>query len=127
MTTTARIARPVPPTQPDALRWLIKDHNMAMRALNNGIRYAHQIGPMNETVRIGLVEDIAAQRELIAEWYATVEGQAYRVAVATYNAQAATFNAQIKDDRQARTNRREVTKVRSAACSRCFATHAGEC
>lgn len=33
----------------------------------------------------------------------------------------------LHQERQARINAREIAKIRAAACTRCFATHAGEC
>ncbi len=125
--TATRVTRPVAPAQPADLRWLIEDHNKAMRALNNGVRYAGQIGPMDPATRLSLCEDIRAYQEMITEWYTTPAGVAYRAAVDAYNAQAAAWNGQIKTDRQARINSREVAKTRSQACGRCYATHAGEC
>lgn len=51
-----------------------------------------------------------------------------------YNRQATEYNAHLQAQRDARTRRvqakanaAEVAKVRNAACTRCFSTHAGEC
>lgn len=126
MTATLTTKKPVPPAQPEDLRWLIKDHNMAMRALNNAIRYGHQIGISAETLA-DLAADVRAARALIREWYAHPNGIEYAAVVARYNAEAAEWNAALERAKQARRNAVEVAKVRTAACPRCFATHAGEC
>jgi hypothetical protein len=126
MTTTVP-TRPIAPEQPTTLRWLIEDHNLVMKALNNVIRYGRQVGLDTEARITEYTADIAAQRDLINEWYATDEGRAYATAVAKYNAAATAWNAYVKDERQARKNARQIAAVRSATCPRCTMTHAGEC
>jgi hypothetical protein len=121
-----RVARPTPPTQPEDLRWMIREHNQLMKALNNSIKFAAQF-PTSDEFRSSLWTDIRAAQQMINEWYRTDEGKAYAAAVNAYNARALAWNQQIKRDQQVRRNAAEVTKIRSAACPRCFATHASEC
>jgi NADPH-dependent ferric siderophore reductase len=126
-TTAPKPTRPTMPAQPDTLRWLIEDHNLVMKALNNVIQYGYQIGADVEARTTEYTADIRAQQDLIKEWYATDEGRAYSVAVDRYNAAATAWNAYVKGERQARKNTRQVAAIRSAACPRCTMTHAGEC
>jgi hypothetical protein len=121
-----RVARPTPPSQPEDLRWMITEHNQLMKTMNNAIKYARQF-PTSDEFRSSLWTDIRAAQQMIKDWYCTDEGRAYSLAVSAYNEQAAQWNAQVKRDRQMRRNTAETTKIRSAACQRCFATHAGEC
>lgn len=121
------IKRPARPVRPQELRDLIDMHNASQRAVNGALRgTVAQVGDFSESFARFQKEAFDWAGEIDA-WYSTPEGIAYRASVRTWNEYVDSHNAAIKANRQARRNAREVSAVRSAACPRCFSTHAGEC
>jgi hypothetical protein len=69
---------------------------------------------------------ISAQAAVRA-WWATADGAAYRAECEAFNAAITARKAARTGERQARANAASTAVVRNAACTRCFASHAGEC
>jgi hypothetical protein len=114
MTTTPIIpARPVAPTAPSEYVRLVERHNDAVRAGNRG-----------RASFLDAFETLAALNRWLKQ---TDAGRAFAAQVDAYNAQVGAYNTALTAERQARINRREVNRVRAAACPRCCATHPGEC
>jgi flagellar biosynthesis chaperone FliJ len=124
MTTAPTIpARPVAPTAPAEYVRLVKCHNDAMRAFNRAVGRSYVDVPAAQTA----ISCELASRSEISRWLATDAGRAFAAQMHAYNAQVDAYNTALAGERQARINRRDANRVRAAACSRCYATHPGEC
>lgn len=119
--------RPVVPTPPPAVaaeletdRLLWDDVNAAFfAALNGGDHEGLDLAA--DRLQRGLLH-----RPVRTEQERTERDQ-WELAVRKYNEQAKAYNAALNALKQERRNAAQADAVRKAACSRCFATHAGEC
>lgn len=108
------------PEQPEIVReWFRRSRQGENRATEMLLRPAPGTNPFDvigraDEVLAVLTSAFAIPAE-VAEAYESWRGE--------YNAVVAKINQR----RQARINAREISAVRSAACPRCFSTHAGEC
>lgn len=112
---------PPRPLQPLRLRNLIEIHNLHVRAQTRALTNRD----LTHYTALGV--KVAAARAAIQSWIQTPEGITHEAEVAAYNRAVDERNAAAARNHQARLNAREVSAVRSAACPRCFTTHAGEC
>lgn len=126
MTTATLTQLPPMPVRPAAYDELVLHNNVAVAAVRAAVRgYSRgkatwaQVTAANASAR--------TWRELCLEWWETPEGVAYRELVDAYETARAIRRAERVAEGQASVNRRAVAAVRSTACDRCFATHAGEC
>jgi hypothetical protein len=125
---------PQRPVQPVKLRNMLEVHNRLQRAANGALRASMAFAAGSPARRKFVAEAVELQKSANVEkdkintWsYHTDEGKAYLARVTEWNSYVAASKAESTRIRRTRKNVSEADAVRSKACGRCFATHAGEC
>lgn len=119
---------PLPPTplRPAEYDLLVLRSNSAIAASRAAMR-RYSTGKGTWDAVVAAQAEATRRYAATAQWWQGEPGIAYRAEVDAYENARALRKAERAAGAQASVNRRETAAVRSAACTRCFTTHPGEC